>query len=347
MKGLPFQPVSTLRRRSKRLAAAAPTDLIGVAGFTTVATVLLVSINVSSTVARAAVGFPLLFLVPGYVTVSALFPRAAPAQQPQADDRQFIQQTQALTDVERVALSFGLSFALLPILGLVIALTPWAFTGPVVVGTVACFALIGVSLATARRLSVPPADRYQIDFGRRFEAARVAIFDATSSFHVVVNVALVCSMVLAMTTVGYALVAPQDGEQYTSLQLLTEDETGELVASGYPSEIDAGDSVPLVVAVENQEGQGMEYTAVVQEQRLEGGEVVERTELQRIDYAVEDGTTTYADRELTPETDDGTVRIAVLLYMDDDVPERPTTDNAYRSVYFGTEVVDDGLFEDG
>ncbi|MFA9416666.1 DUF1616 domain-containing protein [Natrinema sp. HArc-T2] len=47
------------------------------------------------------------------------------------------------------------------------------------------------------------------------------------------------------------------------MQLLTEDETGELVASGYPSEIDAGNSIPLVVAVENQEGQAMGYTAVV------------------------------------------------------------------------------------
>ncbi|MGM0389223.1 MAG: DUF1616 domain-containing protein [Natrinema limicola] len=131
------------------------------------------------------------------------------------------------------------------------------------------------------------------------------------------------------------------------MQLLTEDETGELVASGYPPEIDAGDSIPLVVAVENQEGQAMEYTAVVQEQRLEGGEVVERTELQQFDVAVADDTTTHADRDIVPETDDGTVRIAVLLYTGDDVPEQPTTDNAYQSVYFGTEVVDGSLLGDG
>ncbi|MGM0389174.1 MAG: DUF1616 domain-containing protein, partial [Natrinema limicola] len=235
MKGLPFQSVSTLRRRSKRLATSLPTDLIGVAGFTVVSTVVLVVANVSSPVMRAAVGFPFLFLVPGYVTVSALFPRSTPVQEFQTGRRQLVQQMQTLTDVERVALSFGLSFALLPLLGLGIALTPWGFTGPVVVGTVACFALVGASLATARRLSVPPADRYRVGFGRRLAAARAWLFDAPSAFHVVVNVALVISMVLALTTVGYALVSPQDGEQYTSLQLLTEDETGELVASGHIS----------------------------------------------------------------------------------------------------------------
>ena len=344
MKDLPSQPVSTMRRRSKHLVATLPIDLVGVAGVAVAAIVLLVVADVSSLVLRAAVGFPLLFFLPGYVTVATLFPRAAPDQGSSGGTWHLVQHAQGLTDVERVALSFGLSVALLPLLGLVIAITPWAFTGPIVGSTVTCFTLIGVSLATARRLSVPAADRYRVGFGRRLEAARAAIFDATSVGHVAINVVLVCSMLLALTTVGYALVAPQDGEQYTSLQLLTESETGDLVASGYPSEIDAGDSIPLVVAVENQEGQAMEYTAVVQEQRLEDGAVVERTELQRFDYAVAAGTTTYEDRSFTPETDEGTVRIAVLLYTGDDVPERPTTDNAYRSGYLGLEVVDTGFF---
>lgn len=331
MKGLPLQPVAALRRRSGFLAGA-PVDLIGVAGFVVLATVLLTVLDAASTVLRAAVGFPLLFLAPGYVILSALFPRETPAS---ADGRFLLRQTVPLSDTERAALSFGLSFALLPPLGLAIAATPFGFTTSTVVNAVAGVTLLGTGLATARRLAVPPADRYRP--GRRLEAARAAIFDAGSTRRVAVNVVLALSMLLAVTTVGYALVAPQDGEQYTSLRLLTEDDTGELVASGYPSEIEPGDAVPLVVAVENQEGADEEYTAVVQEQRLEDGEVVERTELQRIDYSVGAGETAYADRSPTPEAEDGSIRIAVLLY-DGDVPETPTTENAYRHGYVWTEV---------
>ncbi|MFD1564322.1 DUF1616 domain-containing protein [Haloarchaeobius amylolyticus] len=337
MKGLPFQSGSTLRRRSKRLATAVPVDLVGVVVFTVVATVLLGVTDVSSSVVRAAVGFPLLFLVPGYVTVSALFPRSAPAQKSQSGIRQLVRQTQTLTDVERVALSFGLSFALLPLLGLVIAVTPLGFTGPVVSSAVACFSVVGASLAAVRRLSVPAADRYRIGLGRRLEAAHTAIFGAKSTLRVVVNVVLVLSMVLSLTTVGYALVSPQQGEQYTSLRLLTESESGELVASGYPSEIEPGESVPFVVGVENQEQQEMTYTVVVQEQRFVDGELVERTELQRTDTQLDRGTTDYVDHTVTPTTEEGTVRIAVLLYPDG-APEEPTLENAYRQAYFWTTI---------
>ncbi|OLZ40417.1 hypothetical protein A6E15_05190 [Natrinema saccharevitans] len=334
MKGLPFQPVAALRRRSKSLLAGSPIDLLGVAGFVLVAAVLLTVVDAASPVLRATVGFPLLFLAPGYVFLSVLFPRETPAS---ADGRSLLRQTVPLSDAERAALSFGLSFALLPPLGLVIAATPFGFTTSVVVNAVAGATLLGTGVAIARRLAVPPADRYRP--GRRLEAARAAIFDARSTRQVAVNVVLALSMLLALTTVGYALVAPQDGEEYTSLRLLTEDDTGELVASDYPSEIEPGEAVPLVVAVENQEGADEEYTAVVQEQRLEDGEVVERNELQRVDYGVDAGDTAYADRTLSPEAEEGSIRIAVLLY-DGDVPETPTTGNAYRHSYVWVDVTD-------
>lgn len=334
MKGQSLQPVTALRRRSKSLLAGAPVDLIGVAGFVVVAAVLLTVVDAASAALRAAVGFPLLFLAPGYVVLSALFPRETPAT---ADGHSLLRQTVSLSDTERAALSFGLSFALLPPLGLAIGAAPFEFTTSTVVNTVAGATLLATGVAIARRLAVPPADRYRP--GRRLEGAHAAIFDARSTRQVAVNVVLVISMLLAVTTVGYALVAPQDGEQYTSLRLLTEDDTGELVASGYPSEIESGDAVPLVIAVENQEDADEEYTAVVQEQRLEDGEVVERNELQRIDYDVSAGGTAYADRTLSPETEEGSIRMTVLLY-DGDVPETPTTENAYRHGYFWVDVTD-------
>ncbi len=338
MKGQSFQPVAALRRRSKSLLAGTPVDLIGVAGFVLVAALLLTVVDTGSTVLRAAVGFPLLFLAPGYVIVSALFPSETPARDATGDGQFLIRQTVSLSDAERAALSFGLSFAVLPLLGLVIAVTPFGYTASTVVNTVAGATLLGAGIATARRLAVPPADRYRP--GRRLEAARATIFDAGSTRRVAINVVLVISMLLAVTTVGYAFVAPQDGEQYTSLRLLTEDDTGELVASGYPSEIEPGDAVPLVVAVENREGADEEYTAVVQEQRFEDGELVERNELQRIDYGVGAGETAYADRTLSPEAEDGSIRITVLLY-DGDVPETPTAENAYRHGYFWVDITED------
>ena len=339
MKAVLIKPFSVVHRRSRHLLADVPSDLFGVACFVTLAVVLLAVVDVSSPVVRTAVGAPLLFLVPGYVTVSVLFPRAEPVREP-ADAGRFTQ-AREVTDVERAALSFGVSLALLPLLAVSLSITPWGYSSPAIVGFVAGFALIGTVFAVLRRLSVPAPDRYRVRFDRRIDAVHGALFDTGSSIHTAVNVVLVCSILLALTTTGYALVAPQQGEEYTSLQLLSEDDSGDLVASGYPEAIEPGESIPLVITLENQEGQHTNYTVVVQEQHVEDGEVVERTELRTIDYLLSDGATGHGDREFTPTAEEGDVRISVQVYLDEP-PAEPTHDDAYRYAYFWTEVSEDG-----
>ncbi len=335
MKDVLSKPFSAVQRRSRALLAGIPVDLFAIAGFVVMATVLLAIVGVSSSLVRAAIGLPLLFLAPGYAVVSTLFPRRTSATTPETGSTGIIPQTQALSDVERVALSFGLSFALLPLLGLAIA--PVGFTTETVVGTVGGVTLTLLGIATGRRLTVPAQQRYRVNLGQRIAAARRSIVDGESTAHTAINVALVLSMVVALTTVGYALVAPQQGEEYTSLELLTENDAGELVASGYPSAVEPGESIPLVIGVENNEGQDMNYTVVVQEQRIEDGEVVDRTELRQIQYSLSEDGVGYGDRDITPTGEPGTVRISVLVYTDE-VPETPTYDNAYRYAYFWTEI---------
>ena len=359
MKDILRNPFSAISRRSGRPFDGTAIDLFVVAGFAVVVAVLLVVVEVTSPLVRAAVGIPLLVFVPGYVTVSLFLPRDTSSAgeigtrtytgtrtRTDTGANPMIARARAVSDLERVALSFGMSFALLPMLALVIAATPWGFAEPIVIGTVSGFSFVVAVLALVRRLSVSADERYRVSLGRRLETARTIIFETDSTVHAAVNVALVISMVLALTTLGYAFVAPQDGESYTSLQLLTENETGDFVASGYPETVEPGESIPLVVAVQNQEGQHTNYTVVVQEQRLEDGEVVDRTELRTIDYAVSDGGTAYGERNVTPDAEPGEVRISVQLYPRGEVPETPTHEDAYRYTYFWTDVSEDADEED-
>ncbi|MDH4300312.1 MAG: DUF1616 domain-containing protein, partial [Dehalococcoidia bacterium] len=63
---------------------------------------------VPSSPARIVLGLPFLLFFPGYTLMAALFPKK---------DR--------LGGVERVALSFGLSIAVVPLVGLILNYTPW------------------------------------------------------------------------------------------------------------------------------------------------------------------------------------------------------------------------------
>lgn len=340
MKDTLSNPSSKLTHRTGGFFGGAVTDLIIAAGFVLASVVLLVVVDVRSPLLRGAVGVPLLFFIPGYVTVSIFLPRETTGYSAEIDTISGTVDARSVSDLERVGLAFGLSFALLPMLGLVIATTPWGFAETIVIAVVSGFSLTMAMLAIVRRLLVPTEERYRPRLGERIQGANAILFDTESTVHTAVNVVLVVSVVIALSTVGYALVAPQQGEAYTSLQLLTENESGDLVAAGYPEAVEPGESIPLVMTVQNEEGQDMNYTVVVQEQRLENGEVVERTELRTIRYVLSDGGIAHGERNITPEPEQGEVRISVQLYPEDEVPENPTHDNAYRYTYFWTEVSD-------
>ena len=329
-----IQPVSATGQGTSSVTTRLPIDLLGVAGVALVAIVLLAVVEITSPVVRVVVGVPLLFLAPGYATVSILFPRASALES--TDDRQFLGQTRTVSDGERLALAFGLSVALLPMIGLTMVAATVALTGPAIVTTVGMFVLGGVLVAALRRGRVPAGERYSLRFGRKLSRLWGAIVGG-SVVHTAVNVVLVVSMLVALTSVGYAFVSPQQGEQYTSLELLSEDDSGEYVASDYPTELEPGEPVELTVAVENQEGADTDYTAVVQEQWVDDGDVIDRTTHDDTSLAVSDDETVHADLEVTPEAESGTVRVAVLLY-DGSPPEEPTTDNAYRYAYVWVDI---------
>ncbi|NGM71208.1 DUF1616 domain-containing protein [Natronolimnobius sp. AArcel1] len=334
----PSHPFTAVRQGGKHVLGKLPTDLITTAGFVIVAAIVLAVVDIGSPIVRAAIGFPLLFFAPGYATVSALFPRQTPAHSVTATG--LIGQVQEFSDLERVALAFGLSVAVIPLLGLGLAIASLGFSQTVIVAVVSVYTLLGVCVAAIRRIRVPRTERYQFSFTRRLRAVRTAILGTNSTVHAAANVVLIASLLIALTSVGYALADPQSAEEYTDLQLLAEDDAGELVAANYTSTVDSGEDIPFAVALENQEGESTEYTAVVQEQWVSDGEVFDRTDHEHVDYQLADGDTTQDELSVTPDAESGDVRIAVLLY-DDEVPDEPSEENAYRYGYFWTEITDD------
>ena len=335
MRDLLYQLVD--RKRTRRALAHAPVDLPVVVGLAGIALALLEGTTITAPVVWTVVGLPLLFLAPGYVTVAALFPRETPAR---GDTAGGIRQTRGIRGVERVALSFGLSVALLPLFGLVLLGVLGGVTRAVVVWTVVGFVFLGAVLASVRRRRVPPADRYRIRVVDLFGAVRSAVVGGTT-VHTAVNLVLVVSVILARASVGYALAAPQDGEAHSTLYVATETNDGDLVAADYPETVTAGEPEPLVAGIDNDEGDAVEYELLVVADRVDtgGGEttVVEREELERTRLAVGDGESVTYDHEIAPTMTGEDLRVSYLLF-EDEAPDDPATDDADEHVYFWTDV---------
>lgn len=176
-------------------------------------------------------GLPFILFIPGYLLVLALFPG------------------QDIDVIERLALSFGLSIAVVPLVGLALNYTPWGIRlEPLVVSLAAVvlfFALAG--WYRWQRLSI----------GKRFTVSiELAWPRADSRLDQVLNVALVVSIVAAVVLLVYVIATPQSGERFTEFYLLGPDGN----ASGYPTNLTAGENATVIIGVANHEHRQMNYT---------------------------------------------------------------------------------------
>lgn len=312
-----------------------PIDLAAVSIGAILAYLIVTSVARESSL-RLFVTFPLALFFPGYALVSALFPASAQdaAETPTttAESR-----PRGIDVTERLGLGFVLSLALVPLVVILLPLAGVGLTATSIVSVLGFGTVLVAQVGVVRRLRTPDGERFSVSpvvaLGR-LTSDESALATATT-------VVLVLAIGTAISALFVAVLVPASAGGFSELALYSENEDGELVAGELPSEIEPGESIPLTIAIENQEGADREYTVVVQEQSLEDGAVVERTELRRLEATVSDGSTGIGERSVTPTAEPGdTVRVSVLLY-EGDPPATPTNENAAEDTHFWVTVTEE------
>lgn len=266
---------------------------------------------------RFVVLLPLLLFFPGYALTTVLLPR------------QYERQTSnRFSSFERLALSVALSVVLFPVLGLSFYALTGTVDGPVV-RTLAAMTALAMIAGTIRRAWVPPINRYQPDFERLIDSVATG-FGEQKRIDTALNLILAAGVVIVVVGLLLALAAPQDGASHTEFVVGTEDAAGEFQIADYPTDLTPGEPTEFSVFVENNEGEPVTYTVVVQEEEFENDAVVQRTELESIDVSVSPNERTVQSIPVEP-TSEGDVRLTFLLY--DEPPVTVGRDSAYRSGY--------------
>lgn len=283
---------------------------------------------------RLLVALPLVGFLPGYALVSVLFPAAARGGRT-GTTAGYEQRPRGVDSIERVGLAIPLSIAIVALLALVLPWTDWGFTEAPTVASLTAVTIVLAQFGVVRRLRTPQSKRFSVSplvtVARLRNARRTRLSSAV----------LLVAIGLAAGAIVLGLLAPASAGGFTELGLYTEDDEGELVAGDLPNEIAPGESIPVTIGVENQEGVDREYAIVVQQQTVEDGEVVDREPLQEVEASVADGNTGTGEYSLTPTADPGeTVRISVLLY-DEEPPAEPTADTAEEETYFWVTIADE------
>ncbi|WP_324666130.1 DUF1616 domain-containing protein [Haloarcula sediminis] len=317
-----------------------PADLAAVVCFVGLTNLVVLGPVVRDTPLRILFGLPLVLFVPGYTFIAALFPEAGTS--PVDDDGAESVQSSGIDGIERVALSFGLSIAIVPLIGLILNFTPWGIRLVPILVALTTFIAITTVVAYRRRLELDPDDRFRVPYREWMSVARTELFEPDSQTDKILNVVLMLSVLLAVGSVGYAVAVPKEGESFTEFYILTENDDGELVADNYPTEFHVGEGQPVIVGIGNQEHEPQSYTVVVELQRVETENnettVMEERELDRFrSPAIQDNETWQTNHTVTPTMTGDRLRLVYLLYRDSP-PSSPTVDNAYREIHLWVNV---------
>ena len=170
---------------------------------------IVVIILLPATSLRIVLGLPFLLFLPGYTLTAALYPKK-----------------EGIDGIERVALSFGLSIALVPLIGLILNYTPWGIRVESVLYSVASFIFITSIIAMLRRVRLHKQERFGIEFWLKLPGWGGGALNKSLS------IILLVSILGALGALGYVIATPKLGERLTEFYILGPDGT----AQGYPNE---------------------------------------------------------------------------------------------------------------
>ncbi|WP_081882645.1 DUF1616 domain-containing protein [Methanobacterium sp. SMA-27] len=276
-------------------------DLLLIFLTTLLAIIFIVTPKLNETFIRTILGLFLILFIPGYSLIAALFPKK--------DD---------LNGIERAALSFGLSIAVTPLIGLALNYTPWGIRLTPILISLSAFTIIMVLIAYIRRRSVPEDEKFYVNFGGFFSSIK-GMFKGESKTSRILSIILIISIILAIGTTAYIIVKPKQGETFTEFYLLGPGGK----ASDYPTNLTVGQNASVIIGVVNHEYKTVDYNVVV----TSDGVIMSEQNI-----TLTNGNKTEIPYNFTVSST-GTKKIEFLLY------KLPDTTNIYRSLHLFVNVV--------
>lgn len=192
----------------------------------------------TSGVLRIIFGLCLILFFPGYTLLAALFPRKGD-----------------LSGIERVALSFGLSIAIVPLIGLILNYTPWGIRLYPILIAITIFIFAAAAIAWQRQRRLPSQERFHV-----VSNLKLPQWAGMSNLDKGLSVGLVVAIVAALGCLGYVIANPKQGEKFTEFYILGL----EGKAENYPQQVTVGEEARVILGIVNHEHQPTSYRVEIE-----------------------------------------------------------------------------------
>ncbi len=215
-----------------------PSDLLLIIAWTILTLIFVLTPFLQDTFIRTILGIPMVLFLPGYALIAALFPKK-----------------DELNIIERIALSFGLSIAVVPLLGLILNFTFGIKLVPILF-SLCIFTLALGYIAAFRREGLPEDKRFSVNFYKIYEIINNEIRTPKSRNDRILTAVLIFSIILAAGMIFFVITTPKMGERFTEFYILDPDGK----ADNYPTNLTTGSPENILAGVNNHEYIPVNYT---------------------------------------------------------------------------------------
>lgn len=184
---------------------------------------------------RKALGLAFVLFFPGYVFITALFP-----------------ERKELDSLERLALSFGLSIAIVPLIGLALNYTPWGIRLIPILVSLTVFNMVFSLAAIYRRKNAISPWIPWITLDRIKEELE---WERSSKLDRALTVILIIAILTSIGTLAYVVTHPKPGEAFTEFYILGPGGK----AADYPTDLFAGENGTVIIGIVNHEHRNVTY----------------------------------------------------------------------------------------
>ncbi len=250
--------------------------------------------ELAATPIRTVLGLPMVLFLPGYALIAALFPSK--------DD---------LDGIERLALGFGLSIAVVPLIGLGLNYTPWGIRLIPILVSLSVFTLFMCVVAVYRRAQLPSEKAFSVSPGEVYESLKAPVSSQPESrLDRILTIILVISVLASVVALAYVVVSPKQGEKFTEFYILGMDGK----ADNYTTHFTLGDDGQVIVGVVNHEYERAKYTMDI---RLNNDSLSIPSNVKS--FSLEHNATWERPVVFTPNSVGNNMKLEFLLYKNDNL----------------------------
>lgn len=183
---------------------------------------------------RTIFEYSFILFLSGYSLIAVLFPKI-----------------NDLDNIERIALSFGLSIIIAPLIYLGLKSIP-------ILISLSIFTISMLFIAFLRRKRVSENERFSVDFNGFFVGIKSS-FNSENRSQKILSIVLVASIIFAISATAYVIVSPKEGEKFTEFYILGPNGK----ASDYPTNLTAGQTGNVIIGIVNHEYKDINYKLVI------------------------------------------------------------------------------------